>query len=142
MVGATHSIATALDATDREGNGDGINPGVKMLGFADRGRAFCHNGALRLNAASTLPKVFMGGFFMAPVVEHNPDSSDMIWRLARALYEEMEFLDPSNAPPWDDLSPRERDFYRFSVSHLLSHRAEMLSVLGLADNDMVSGGTD
>jgi hypothetical protein len=57
MVGATHSIATALDATDREGNGDGINPGVKMLGFADRGRAFCHNGALRLNAASTLPKV-------------------------------------------------------------------------------------
>jgi hypothetical protein len=66
MVGATHGIATALDATDqkeiqagpvRRQAGDGINPGVKMLGFADRGRAFCHNGALRLNAASTLPKV-------------------------------------------------------------------------------------
>ena len=58
--------------------------------------------------------------------------------LARELYEDMEHLDPSNAPGWEELSSREREFYMLCVSHLLDHRKEVLAVMGLADDDLIN----
>lgn len=39
--------------------------------------------------------------------------------LARELHWEMERLDPTDAPDWDALTERQRQFYRLCVEHLI-----------------------
>lgn len=45
--------------------------------------------------------------------------------LARRIYEAMEHLEPSSpgeAIPWDDLTSREREYYRLSIRAVFSER--------------------
>ncbi len=71
---------------------------------------------------------------------HGISSNDSLGRLARALYETMEYLDPNTGDSgWETLSEREREFYRLAVSGLLLERRDVLRVLhvDLADDRVV-----
>lgn len=68
---------------------------------------------------------------------------EALMRLARHLYEEMDFLDPGlKELPWEVLSKRDRDFYRFSLAHVLRHSSDVLLVLNLPNDSVIGGGCD
>lgn len=49
-----------------------------------------------------------------------PDADSRTLRLARCLYETMEFLDPgTDEVMWDDLTMREREFYILTIKELV-----------------------
>ena len=60
--------------------------------------------------------------------------------LAERLYESMERLDPGDGRSWDELSPREREFYRVLMTLVLEERE--LVAQAIADNDNVGRGSE
>ena len=58
-------------------------------------------------------------------------------RLARRLYETMEFLDPSDAEPWDAIEASSRDFFEHVISDLLADEREVLRAIDAPDSHLV-----
>lgn len=52
-----------------------------------------------------------------------------VTELARSLYVEMERLDPSSDARWNDLTDREREFFRLTVEGILARRDLVLQAL-------------
>ena len=85
--------------------------------------------------------------------ELNSAEADALDRLARRLYEVMEWLDPG---PCDDIGPddlherwgaldeRSKRFYRLSVANVLAERPDVFRVLKIEypDNDVKVRGVD
>jgi len=54
---------------------------------------------------------------------------NVVSELARELHWQMERLDPTDLSEWDELSERQRKFYRNCVEHLLLQEALLLEYL-------------
>lgn len=75
-------------------------------------------------------------------MDTSKNATDAEWRLAKRLYETMEYLDPEadEAVSWADLGDRQREFYRLLILHLFSEREDVLRVLevNVANDDMIN----
>lgn len=61
-------------------------------------------------------------------------------RLARCLFDEMEFLDPSiEELSWGAMSEIEKELFRSSVNALLHEKTDLLLALNLSNNNLISG---
>jgi hypothetical protein len=63
--------------------------------------------------------------------------------IARAIYEELEHMDPSDDRTWPALSARERGLYRNVARNLLARRSLLLTALDpRSDDDLITGGSE
>jgi hypothetical protein len=75
------------------------------------------------------------------MTETNLPYPSPVIRLAKVLYEEMEFLDPSlgDEVAWDSLPLRKRTFYCLCVARLIRERVDCAAAIENSDNDDVFG---
>lgn len=59
-------------------------------------------------------------------------------RLARKLYESLEFFDPSDGDPWEQLDDHSRYYFEAVIGELLGEESDLLRAMNVADDDLIN----